>query len=243
MRYRNEYYSTPSVGQLKAKAEKSAARLTKQGSVLSPVSIQGRTIARSWWGKAWMNNLQSYADYWNRLARGRSYAINGLVLDLQVGANRIAAVVQGSRTAPYEVSVRIDALPDRRLEHIGKFCAERIAVLDDLLSGTFPADLAQTFTDKKIGLFPSPREIHFSCSCPDYADMCKHVAAVLCGVGARLDEQPELFFTMRGVPTQRLLRHSVDVRVEGMMRSAAGKSARALSTKEVDSLFGGLDGE
>lgn len=236
------YYSAPTVAQLKAKAAKSAARLQKKKIVLSPLLIQGRTIARSWWGKAWLNNLESYADYWNRLSRGRSYAINGMVLDLQVTAQRIDAIVQGSRVAPYNVTVAIDALPDKRLFGIETFCSERIAVLDDLLSGAFPADLAQTLTDKKIGLFPSPKEIRFGCSCPDYADMCKHVAAVLCGIGARLDQQPELFFLMRGIPTERLLRGSVDKKVESLMQAAAKESSRVLSEGETAGLFGVFDG-
>ena len=241
--WNDSYYSAPTVGQLKAKAAKSAVKLQKKKIVLSPVIIQGRTIARSWWGKAWLENLESYADYWNRLSRGRSYAINGMVLDLQVSANRIDAIVQGSRVAPYNITVAIDALPDKRLAGIGQFCAERIAILDDLLSGSFPDDLAQTFTDRKIGLFPSPKEIRFSCSCPDYADMCKHVAAVLCGVGARLDEQPELFFLMRGIPTERLLRSSVDKKVETWMSAASGESSRVLSKEEMSGLFGEFDAE
>lgn len=236
-----EYYSALSVAQLKAKAAKSAAKLQKKGKALSPVAIQGRTIAKSWWGKAWLNNLQSYADYWNRLDRGRSYAVNGMVLDLQVFSNRIQAVVQGSRAAPYNISIRIDALPEKRLDSIGQFCADRVSMLDDLLSGSFPADLAETFTDRAIGLFPSPREIDFSCSCPDYADMCKHVAAVLCGVGARLDEQPELFFLMRGIPTERLLRSSVDKKLETMMRAVSSMSSRVLNDQETSGLFGDFD--
>ena len=243
MGFYDSYYSPPSVAELKAKAAKSTAKLLKKGIKLSPVVIQGRTIARSWWGKAWLDNLQSYADYWNRLTRGRSYAVNGMVLDLAVSANRIDAVVQGSRAAPYDVSIMIDALPPRRLEHVRKFCAERIAVLDDLLSGAFPADLKETFLDRQVGLFPSPREIHFGCTCPDYADMCKHVAAVLCGVGARLDEQPELFFLMRGIPKEHLLRSSVESRVEKLMQAATKKSRRALSKKETTALFGEFDAQ
>ncbi len=238
---RSEYYSPPTVAELKAKAVKSAAKLSKKGAVLSPVAISGRTIARSWWGKAWLDNLQAYADYWNRLSRGRSYVANGMVLDLKLSANMIEAIVQGSRIAPYDVTVLIDALPARRLESIGKFCADRIAALEDLLSGSFPAELAELFADRKMGLFPSPREIHFSCSCPDYAGMCKHVAAVLCGVGARLDEQPELFFLMRGIPTERLLRSSIERRVGTMTAAASKKSARALDEKEIDGLFGDLN--
>lgn len=235
------YHSPPSVAELKAKAAKSTAKLMKKGIALSPLVIDGRTIAKSWWGKAWLNNLESYADYWNRLTRGRSYALNGMVLDLKMSANRIEAIVQGSRIAPYNVLISIDALPEKRLESIGKFCAQRIAVLEDLLSGAFPADLAETFTDRKMGLFPSPNEIHFACSCPDYADMCKHVAAVLSGVGRRLDEQPDLFFIMRGIPMERLLRSSVEQRVEKMMQAASTKSSRMISPQDVDGLFGEFD--
>jgi len=236
-----DYRSPPSVAQLKAKAAKSTAKLQKKGVALSPLIIEGRTIAKSWWGKAWLDNLQSYADYWNRLTRGRSYALNGMVLDLRISANKIEAIVQGSRVAPYDVLVVINALPDKRLESIGQFCAQRIALLDDLLSGAFPADLAEIFADRKMGLFPSPNEIHFACNCPDYADMCKHVAAVLNGVGKRLDEHPDLFFVMRGIPIDRLLRSSVDQRMDKMMQAASTKSSRMISPQDINELFGEID--
>lgn len=238
MGFEGMYGKQLSVAQLQAKAEKSAAKLRKKGITLSPPLIQGRTIARSWWGKAWLDNLASYADYANRLGRGRSYAVNGLVLHLAVSDRLIEAIVQGSRAAPYDVSILVDPLPPKRLDSIETFCAQRISVLDDLLSGAFPADLKGTFLDRQIGLFPSPREIRFSCSCPDQADMCKHVAAVLCGVGARLDEQPALFFLMRGIPTERLLRRSVDSRVETLLQAAEKASRRALGQEETLALFG-----
>jgi len=114
-------------------------------------------------------------------------------------------------------------------------------LLDDLLSGAFPADLAEIFADRKMGLFPSPNEIHFACSCPDYADMCKHVAAVLNGVGKRLDEHPDLFFVMRGIPIDRLLRSSVDQRMDKMMQAASTKSSRMISPQDINELFGEID--
>ncbi len=159
--------------------------------------IEGRTIARSFWGKAWNHNLESYSDYENRLPRGRSYLSSGQVLDLKIGAGTIDALVMGSHL--YRVEVRISPLRPARWEALSAACAGKIGSLIELLQGRLSDQVMAVVTRHGEGLFPSPREISKSCSCPDRADVCEHVAAVLYGVGARLDRQPELLFLLRGV--------------------------------------------
>lgn len=179
------------------------ARLRASGRSIAPVVLGGRTIARSFWGKAWCDNLETYARLVNRLHRGRSYVRNGSVMDLQLGAGTVDALVSGS--ALYRVSVTIAPLLPRRWQALVRECAGRIGSLVELLQGRFSRAVMETLIRRESGLFPSPREIAFACSCPDRAALCKHVAATLYGVGARLDAEPELFFRLRRVDQLDLL--------------------------------------
>ncbi len=235
------YYGFPpyvSVAEKKAKADKQIEKLKKKNPDLAPVLIEGRTIAASWWGKAWNANLESYADYANRIGRGRSYVRNHAVLDLQILPGKVEALVQGSGSAPYRIGVAIDALDKKRWKNLTDLCNHRIGSIEELIDGKFPRELEQVFTDKSYGLFPAPKEIHFSCSCPDYAYMCKHVAAVLYGIGARLDQSPLLFFTLRNVDVQDLIRRSIESRMESMLKNAGKKTDRVLSDPEMHDIFG-----
>ena len=189
----------PTVGERKEKAAKTIARLSKKGRTLSPVRIEGRAIARTFWGKAWCDNIERYRDYAYRLERGRSYVRSGAVVDLRLSGGRADALVVGSGSRPYEISVRIDPMAKRDWDALVKRSAGRIASLMALAQGRLPEEMLHDFCDPETGLFPKPREIRFSCSCPDGASCCKHVAAVLYGIGARLDASPELFFTLRGI--------------------------------------------
>jgi uncharacterized Zn finger protein len=184
-------------------AAREIARSRKKGEPIAPVVIQGRTIAQSFWGKAWCDNLESYSDFANRLPRGRTYVRNGSVMDLQVGAGTVKALVSGSQL--YRISVAIAPLPKRRWQAVVRECAGRIGSLVELLQGKFSRAVMEMLIRREIGLFPSAREIAFQCSCPDWAAMCKHVAATLYGVGARLDAEPELFFRLRRVDQLDLL--------------------------------------
>ena len=187
----------------RAQAARELAALLKKGHQTSPVLIDGRKIATTFWGKAWCDNLERYSDFENRLPRGRSYVRNGSVVDLQFTAGRIAALVSGS--ALYTVTVTVAPLPRTRWSAVCKDCSGAIDSLVELLHGRFSEGVMTRLCEKKIGLFPSPTEIAFTCSCPDWASMCKHVAAVLYGIGARLDHQPELLFTLRKVDQQDLI--------------------------------------
>ncbi len=179
------------------KAERELEKLRKKGAVLSPVNIEGRQIARTFWGKAWCNNLESYRDYENRLPRGRTYVRNGSVVDLQIAPREITAIVSGSKI--YKVKVSIGGVGPARWKTLCADCSGGIDSLVELLQGRFSKGVMERLCRQDTGLFPRSSEIRFTCSCSDHALMCKHIAAVLYGVGARLDERPELLFRLRAV--------------------------------------------
>lgn len=231
------YYSQPAASELKRKSEASRASAEKKGKILEPVVIQGRTIAKSWWGKAWCANLERYADYESRLGRGKRYVKTGAVIDLKIEKGNVRARVQGSRKTPYKVEIRISPLSEERCQEIIAACGRKVENLEKLLAGDFPEELKELFVQRN-GLFPTSREISFSCSCPDWALMCKHVAAALYGVGARLDENPSLFFTLRGIEMERFIDVAIANRVELMLQNAARPSKRIISDGEVQELFG-----
>jgi len=192
-----------SVAERRRKAEHEMQKLKKNGHPVSPVVIEGRTIARTFWGKAWCDNLERYSDFANRVPRGRTYVRNGSVVDLQIAPGEVSAMVSGSYL--YKVAVKVPAVPKARWTSICTDCAGAIDSLVELLQGRFSKGVMERICRQKTGLFPAPAEIQFSCSCPDWASMCKHVAAVLYGIGARLDEQPELLFKLRKVDEKDLI--------------------------------------
>ena len=227
-----------SVTEKKAKAEKALKKLKKNNPDLEPVIIEGRTLAKSWWGKKWNLNLENYADYSNRIARGKSYVRSNAVLDLKISKGRVVAKVQGSRAKPYDTEIRIDTLNSTKWQEISELCNHRIDTLEHLIEGKFPKELEILFTDRRYSMFPSPKEIHFDCSCPDYATMCKHVAAVLYGIGARLDENPLLFFDLRDIDGQELIRKSMEQKIDSMLKNAGRKSNREISAEDIPNIFG-----
>ncbi len=230
-------YSQPTTSELRQKSEASRNSAEKKGKILEPVVIEGRTIAKSWWGKTWCDNLERYADYDSRLGRGKRYVKIGAVIDLKIEKGKIQAKVQGSRKTPYKVEIRVSPLSEERCQEIIAACGRRVENLEKLLAGDFPTELKELFTQKN-GLFPAPREISFSCSCPDWALLCKHVAAVLYGIGARLDKDPSLFFTLRGIEVGRFIDVAIANRVELMLRNASRPSGRILEDREIRELFG-----
>ena len=215
------------------KAAREVQKLRKKGHPVAPVVIKGRTIARTFWGKAWCDNLERYSDFSNRLPRGRTYVRNGLVVDLQVAPGAVAALVSGS--ALYTVAVKVATLPKARWTSICRDCAGAIDSLVELLQGRFSQGVMEHLCREKTGLFPASAEIKFSCSCPDWASMCKHVAAVLYGIGARLDERPELLFKLRKVDEKDLIAKSG----RGLALAKAGPAAeKVLSQDGLSELFG-----
>ncbi len=195
-----------SVAMRRAQAEKLAARAAKKGHALSPVPPFRGAIASTFWGRAWCANLEHYSDFSNRLPRGRSYVRNGSVIDLIIAEGEVLAQVLGSSL--YRVRIGVSRVPEKRWETMGKECASSIDSLVELLQGRLSKGVMERICQPGTGLFPAPREITLDCSCPDWADMCKHVAAVLYGVGSRLDTQPELLFRLRKVNPQDLVAHA-----------------------------------
>ncbi len=191
------------VAERRAKANKHIRKLEKQGKTVEPIQIEGRTICRSFWGKGWKDHLESFSDFANRLPRGRTYVRNGSVCHLGVTPGNIEAIVSGSSL--YHIGITIQPLPEPQWQAIKKACSGQIGSMLELLQGKLSDHVMTVVTDMDDGLFPQPGEIRFSCSCPDWAVMCKHVAAVLYGVANRLDDQPALLFVLRGVDPQELI--------------------------------------
>jgi uncharacterized Zn finger protein len=192
-----------SVAEKRRQAQRKISELKKKGGAIAPVMIEGRTIARNFWGKAWCDNLERYSDFASRLPRGRSYVRNGCVVDLQITAGKIAAKVSGQEL--YDVSISMAPVIAKRWQAICRDCSGTIDSLVELLQGHLAKSVMDRVCREGDGLFPAPDEIKLSCTCPDWADMCKHVAATLYGVGARLDEAPRLLFVLRGVDESELL--------------------------------------
>jgi uncharacterized Zn finger protein len=230
------YFEWPAyvpVAEKRRQAERKLAKLRKQGQSVAPVTIEGRTIAKTFWGKSWCTNLERYSDYATRLPRGRSYVRNGSVLDLQISKGKVAAMVAGSSL--YKIKISIAPVTPARWKAICRDCAGAVDSLVELLQGRLAKGVMDRVCREGDGLFPQPGEIKLSCSCPDWADMCKHVAAALYGVGARLDEKPQLLFVLRGVDESELLAGAG----QDLARTAAAPSAaKILDDSDVAALFG-----
>ena len=222
-----------SAAERRRKAEREAQKLRKKGTTTQPVMIEGRTIARTFWGKAWCDNLELYMDFENRLPRGRTYVRNGSVIHLDIQRGQVQALVCGSSI--YRVKVGFKAAAAKRWNALCKECAGEIGSLVELLQGRFSNRVMGILTRKETGLFPAPAEIEMSCSCPDWATMCKHVAAVLYGVGARLDEKPELLFNLRSVNHEELITQAASV-TELSAKATAGEPE--LAEGDLSSVFG-----
>src|SRR5882672_2815903 len=219
--------------QRRRQAQQKLKRLKKKGQTVAPVMIEGRTIAKSFWGKSWCDNLERYSDYESRLPRGRTYVRNGSVVDLQIAKGEILAFVAGSEL--YKIKIGIAPVKSSRWKSICRDCAGSIDSLVELLQGRLAKGVMDRVCREGDGLFPSPDEIELSCSCPDWADMCKHVAAALYGVGARLDQKPQLLFVLRGVDENELIAGAGQ---DLTLTKAAPSAAKVLDDSNVAALFG-----
>jgi uncharacterized Zn finger protein len=231
MSWRYDYKPYVPVAVRRAQAAKEVAKRIKQGQTISPVVIEGRTIVSTFWGKAWCTNLEGYSDYANRLPRGRTYVRNGSVMDLKIEKGRIKALVSGSEL--YTVQIEIAALPQKAWQVVKELCAGKIGSLVELLQGKLSNAVMEAVTDRAEGLFPKPKEIKMRCSCPDYAGMCKHLAAVMYGIGNRLDTSPELLFELRGVDHQELIEQAIPA-----APTRATHGAPTLESAELGDIFG-----
>jgi uncharacterized Zn finger protein len=226
------YYYDDDAQEAREAVRREIARRQKQGEGMKPLEAPGGSakLVKQFWGKSWCLHLERYMDYASRLPRGRSYLRQGHVYDMEVQPGRIAAVVAGKSL--YDVAITIAPLPTAEWERIKKRCAGQVGSLLDLLSGKLGDGVLQTICDGKEGLFPKAKEIRFNCSCPDYADLCKHAAAVLYGVGVKFDRDPALFFTLRKVDPAELIAQREDALATLPMADAA------LSGEDLSALFG-----
>lgn len=220
------------VAERRAQAAKTLEKLGKKGLKVQPVELAGRRIAGSFWGKGWCEHMESFSDYANRLPRGRTYVRNGSVCHLEIDSGRVKAMVSGSEL--YNVAITITPLAKKKWAAVKRACTGRIGSLIDLLRGKLDRGVMEIVSDRQNGLFPRPGEMKFDCDCPDWAGMCKHVAAVLYGVGARLDQSPEMLFLLRGVNHEEL----VDVSAAVTDAAKAGTSRRRIAASGVADVFG-----
>ena len=213
------------VDERRQQAERAAAKL---GSAL-PVVISGTQIAKTFWGKSWCANLERYSDYANRLPRGRTYLRSGCVVDLRIEKGNVSALVSG--TILYQVKVKVSPIPNERWKAICEDCSGAIDSLVELLEGRFSKSTMERLCQEGTGMFPLPAEIRFTCSCPDSARLCKHVAAALYGIGARLDKEPELLFVLRNVDQKELITNAG-------ARAKSIKTGRMLESGDLSEIFG-----
>lgn len=219
------------VHQRRASAAREVAKRVKAGKTVSPVRIERRKIATTFWGEAWCTNMEGYSDFGNRLPRGRTYVRNGSVVDLKIEKGRITALVSGS--ALYDVQIDIATLPKPQWRTLKDQCAGQIGTLVELLQGKLSKAVMARVTNREHGLFPKPMEIKMRCSCPDYAGMCKHIAATMYGVGNRLDSSPELLFVLRGVNHRELIEQAIP-----KTRVASKRGAPTIASDELGAIFG-----
>jgi uncharacterized Zn finger protein len=232
-RYESQWPAYVPVAERRRKAALAMEKLRKKGVPVSPVKLEGKKIATTFWGKAWCDNLESYRDYENRLERGRTYVRNGSVVDLQIAPREVTAMVSGSSI--YKVKVSIGEVAKPHWQSICADCSGGIDSLVELLQGRLSKGVMERICRQGTGLFPKPAEIKFSCSCPDGASMCKHVAAVLYGVGARLDAMPELLFRLRAVNEKDLV---ADIGKVLPMAKHGPEAGKVLADDDVAALFG-----
>lgn len=220
------------VAERRAMARQQMEKMKKKGLNVQPVEISGRKIADSFWGKGWCDHMESFSDYANRLPRGRTYIRNGSVCHLEIVSGAIKAIVSGSSL--YNVSISIAPLAKQKWDAVKSLCSGRIGSLIDLLRGKLDKGVMEVVSHRHDGLFPLPGEMKFTCDCPDWAGMCKHVAAVLYGVGARLDNAPEMLFLLRGVNHEEL----VDVSAAISVAAKGGTSRRRIADSGLAYVFG-----
>jgi len=231
--YYNDYVP---IAKRREKVRKKIEKLKKAGEAIQPIGpLASRgLIAKSFWGKGWCKHLEKFSDYENRLPRGRSYVRNGAVYHLMIEPELVTAYVSGS--SPYQLTIHFEPLDAKKWETIKATCKGKIGSLIELLQGKLSDEIMTVVTDPDNGLFPLPHEIRFNCNCPDWADMCKHVAAAMYGIGVRLDTEPELLFKLRGVNLEELI--AVDTAIENLTGGKRSRRRRTLQTEAIEGVFG-----
>ncbi len=233
MNWGYDYRPYVPVAQRKRNGIAQAKKKIGKGKQLQPIEISGSKIAKTFWGKSWCDHFETYSDFSNRLPRGRTYAKNGSIAHLEITSGKITAMVCGSNL--YQITINIDALSKKAWKHICDRCTTSVHSVIDLMLGKLPDSVIMALTDPKSGLFPSNREIKLSCDCPDGARLCKHLAAVLYGVGNRLDDSPELFFLLRGVDQHDLIGSSLTQTATSLLKTSSSVS---IESSDLEDIFG-----
>ena len=222
---------------------RSAPRKTTRGGAQPEtytIAITGNKLTRNWWGMAWQNKILSYSDYANRLPRARTYVRTGKVQAITVMPNYVTAQVQGSRADDYTVTITIDPLSKKAKDQLTALFKEHISSMHELLTGAFPKSFADELLGGTHPLFPTPNQLHLQCTCPDWACVCKHIGAVLYGIGIAFDSDPSLFFKLRNLKLDKLVQSSIDEHLDSYLEKAALKSARHIDESAITSIFGEL---
>lgn len=213
---------------------------TNKQSEVYTIAITGNKITRNWWGMAWQNKILSYSDYANRLPRARSYVRTGKVQELTVMPNCVTAKVKGSHEHSYNVTITIDPLSKEAKSQLISLFTEHISSMHELLTGAFPKSFADELLGGAHPLFPTDTELHLQCTCPDWACLCKHVGAVLYGIGVVFDSNPSMFFTLRDLELSSLMQSTIDEHLDFYLEKAALKSTRHIDESAITSIFGEL---
>lgn len=233
------YFEYVSIAEQKMLALKSIKKLEKSlKRNLDPIILPTSKLATTWWGLMWNKNLERYATFANRIGRGKTYVKNGFVIDLKINLGQVNAYVQGKRSAPYQVQIDITTIDKKRVEKIQSLCQGKLDTIEQLMEGNLPKELSDVFFLQGSGLFPEPKEIHFRCSCPDSTDCCKHVSAVFYGIGRKLDIDPSLFFTLRGLDIKDFTSKVIKNKTNDLLQKGINcKSKRIINKEDIDSIF------
>jgi uncharacterized Zn finger protein len=228
-----------SVYQQKIQNESDFKKLQKKNkdNNFEPIVIEGQTLAKNWWGKSWNKNIERYADYSNRLSRGKRYLRVGSVFDLKISKGKITGIVGGSSYKPYNILIEIKSIDENKWNKIIGKSIGSIESLNELLMGDFSKELEDVFFKEDEGLFPTPKEIKLKCSCPDVAQMCKHVSSILYGVGVKLDKSPELLFELRGIDVNKLISETLGQNVDSLLEKSKNVTERVIDNVDILSLF------
>lgn len=201
------------VAKRKESAAETAKRLEAEGEILTPAKAHGKAIANSFWGRSWCKAIEGWNDYESRLPAGRSLLKNGGVIDLRIEENLVTAKVVADRL--YEVRIFFRKQDEERLAELKKHLTGKLTSLIDLIKGELSDEVITEICSEKYGLFPDYGELKTSCDCLDDAVMCRHAAAALYGIAPRLDDEPELFFTLRGIKAEDFFDSAEAIRQTG----------------------------
>lgn len=198
------------------------------------IKLDSKFITTKWWSQKWCNNISQYADFYNRLERGRTYLRKGTVQDLVVEGGKVTASVVGSGVTPYQVVINIKPLSKEK----AKEALKNLHNINEFQNGRVSLDEKYLFSMDKNGLFPTVDEIEFSCSCPDWASLCKHGAAVLYAIGSILDQEPLVLFQLRGIDVDAYLETSLLEKTNTLLSNIYNSNDRTIDESMISDIFG-----